>query len=97
MSKCICMLLFLGVLFGGHVRAVFSLITVIFIICVTYTITSFDEIPLDILEDEAHIRDIILTSNPHDENKIINCDPERSYGAVEDNVQLTTTENVKIY
>ncbi|XP_077297213.1 loss of visual transmission [Arctopsyche grandis] len=83
----------LGVLFGGHVRAVFSLITVIFIICVTYTITSFDEIPLNILEDEAHIHDIILTSNAHDENKMINCDPERSYGAVEDNVQLTTTEN----
>lgn len=39
----------LGVLLGGHVRAVFSLVLVIFIICVTITLTSFKEIPLDIL------------------------------------------------
>ncbi|BES97702.1 Solute carrier family 45 member [Nesidiocoris tenuis] len=36
----------LGKMFGGHVRTVFSLITVIFIACVTYTVTSFKEIPL---------------------------------------------------
>jgi hypothetical protein len=38
-----------GVLLGGHVRAVFSLVLIIFIICVTITLTSFKEIPLDIL------------------------------------------------
>ncbi|XP_047528548.1 proton-associated sugar transporter A [Vanessa atalanta] len=37
----------LGELFGGHVRAVFFLITIIFIVCVTATITSFKEIPLN--------------------------------------------------
>ncbi|CAH0729269.1 unnamed protein product, partial [Brenthis ino] len=37
----------LGALFGGHVRAVFFLITIIFIVCVTATITSFKEIPLN--------------------------------------------------
>lgn len=41
------MFFFLGALFGGHVRAVFFLITIIFIICVTVTITSFKEIPLN--------------------------------------------------
>ena len=39
-----------GVLFGGHVRLVFSLVLVIFIICVTITLTSFAEIPLRLLE-----------------------------------------------
>ncbi|XP_058063537.1 proton-associated sugar transporter A [Anopheles bellator] len=42
----------LGVAFGGHVRAVFSLITIIFIVCVLCTVTSFSEIPLSILEQE---------------------------------------------
>ena len=40
----------IGVMLGGHVRAVFTLITFIFIICVTVTITSFREIPLAMLE-----------------------------------------------
>lgn len=35
---------------GGHVRAVFTLVTVIFIVCVTVTIGSFPEIPLWKLE-----------------------------------------------
>lgn len=42
---------FIGELFGGHVRAVFSLITVIFIVCVSITVTSFAEIPLPLLEE----------------------------------------------
>jgi len=39
----------LGRLFGGHVRVVFSLVLVIFVACVTITLTSFKEIPLDVL------------------------------------------------
>lgn len=31
---------------GGHVKAVFTIITFIFIACVSFTITSFTEIPL---------------------------------------------------
>lgn len=81
-------------MFGGHVRAVFSLITIIFIVCVLYTITSFDEIPLDILEDEAHIHDIILTSNAKEENKIINCETEKSYGAMNENIGSSDVHNV---
>lgn len=39
-----------GIMLGGHVRAVFTLVTFIFIICVTATVTSFREIPLWRLE-----------------------------------------------
>merc|ERR1719208_661731 len=39
----------LGTLFGGHVRFVFTIVLFIFILCVVTTITSFNEIPLDIL------------------------------------------------
>jgi hypothetical protein len=38
-----------GVLLGGHVRAVFTVVLVIFLICVAITLTSFREIPLDVL------------------------------------------------
>ncbi|XP_050745334.1 proton-associated sugar transporter A isoform X11 [Drosophila biarmipes] len=34
---------------GGHVKAVFSIITIIFVTCVAFTITSFAEIPLWVL------------------------------------------------
>jgi len=39
----------LGTFFGGHVRFVFTIVLFIFIFCVLTTITSFNEIPLDIL------------------------------------------------
>eukprot|EP00096_Caligus_rogercresseyi_P012847 TRINITY_DN5513_c0_g1_i1.p1 TRINITY_DN5513_c0_g1~~TRINITY_DN5513_c0_g1_i1.p1 ORF type:complete len:462 (-),score=85.36 TRINITY_DN5513_c0_g1_i1:78-1277(-) len=39
----------LGMLFGGHVRLVFSFVLVLFIICVFFTLTSFQEIPLNVL------------------------------------------------
>jgi len=35
---------------GGHVRAVFTLVTFLFIGCVTYTISSFKEMPLKLLQ-----------------------------------------------
>jgi len=34
---------------GGHVRAVFTLVTFLFIGCVTYTVSSFNEMPLKLL------------------------------------------------
>ncbi|XP_030747732.1 proton-associated sugar transporter A [Sitophilus oryzae] len=40
----------IGEMLGGHVRAVFTLITIIFVICVSYTVTSFKEMPLDLLQ-----------------------------------------------
>uniref|UniRef100_A0A1B0CZJ7 Proton-associated sugar transporter A n=1 Tax=Phlebotomus papatasi TaxID=29031 RepID=A0A1B0CZJ7_PHLPP len=44
----------IGILLGGHVKAVFSLITIIFVVCVSFTVTSFNEIPLDELEKKMH-------------------------------------------
>ncbi|KAK2713609.1 proton-associated sugar transporter A-like [Artemia franciscana] len=44
---------FIGYIFGGHVRAVFTIITAIFITCVLSTLYSFQEIPLDDLNDAA--------------------------------------------
>lgn len=38
---------------GGHVRAVFTLVTFLFIICVFVTITSFREVPLWLLDATA--------------------------------------------
>lgn len=38
---------------GGHVRAVFTIVTFIFIFCVLTTVTSFREIPLWILDAQS--------------------------------------------
>ncbi|XP_026322012.1 proton-associated sugar transporter A [Hyposmocoma kahamanoa] len=51
----------IGDFFGGHVRAVFSLITVIFVACVSATVTSFKEIPLDELTEQEHFRKLAET------------------------------------
>ena len=42
-----------GVLLGGHVRVVFTLVLFIFVFCVATTLTSFNEIPLDVLTTPA--------------------------------------------
>lgn len=44
----------IGVMLGGHLHATFTLITIIFIICVAFTITSFKEIPLEVLERDQY-------------------------------------------
>ncbi len=44
-----------GVMLGGHVRAVFTLVTFIFIACVIVTLYSFSEIPLNVLSDVSNI------------------------------------------
>ncbi|XP_052900807.1 proton-associated sugar transporter A isoform X2 [Anopheles moucheti] len=55
----------LGIVLGGHVRAVFSLITIIFIVCVLCTVTSFSEIPLWILEEEIERQDPPMELRPN--------------------------------
>nr|CAI5860425.1 unnamed protein product [Callosobruchus analis] len=57
---------FIGKLLGGHVRAVFTLITVIFVICVTYTVTSFKEMPLSLLELKADLSESIPFESTED-------------------------------
>lgn len=48
---------FIGELLGGHVRAVFTLVTILFIVCVSATITSFREMPLWKLEAQTAARE----------------------------------------
>jgi len=44
----------LATLFGGHVRLVFTLVLGIFIVCVITTLTSYAEIPLDVLANSPN-------------------------------------------
>ncbi|KAG8231465.1 hypothetical protein J437_LFUL000182 [Ladona fulva] len=80
----------IGAMLGGHVRAVFTLITFIFITCVAVTVTSFKEIPLDVLESDSGelekmrreaLGDVGNTANPTEESSTL---PSHhpSYGAL---------------
>lgn len=70
---------------GGHVRAVFTLITFIFIICITYTLTSFKEVPLGLLESDGiyHFEDLVKPKDTEqDETENIAIPTESNYGSV---------------
>lgn len=59
----------IGVMLGGHVHAVFTLVTIIFVICVSVTLNSFREIPLWKLESQTqNARDISGAENGATEN-----------------------------
>lgn len=45
---------------GGHVRAVFTLITILFVLCVLYTVTSFKELPLELLERDRQLHEQLV-------------------------------------
>lgn len=81
----------IGIALGGHVRAVFTLITIIFIVCVMFTVTSFKEIPLKFLEISAP--EIILDDDDSIKMAMKNdnlgtplkkCNAGHSYGALDD-------------
>lgn len=90
-----------GVMLGGHVRAVFTLVTFIFIGCVAVTLNSFREIPLwrlqsasenIILNDEGD--DVKATSNEQSalNEKLQPSDPinrTASYGALSNQNMLS--------
>ncbi|XP_050540643.1 proton-associated sugar transporter A isoform X2 [Daktulosphaira vitifoliae] len=58
-----------GEMMGGHVKTVFTLVTILFLVCVTYTITSFKEMPLK-LQKYNQFRVVINNSDSNeDENK----------------------------
>lgn len=79
----------IGVMLGGHLHATFTLITIIFIICVFCTITSFKEIPLELLEREEYqqLRDQMVSGEERqDEQKEhdkIATDESVSYGTLD--------------
>ncbi|KAK9880972.1 hypothetical protein WA026_014323 [Henosepilachna vigintioctopunctata] len=86
----------IGILLGGHVRAVFTIITILFIVCVTCTITSFKEIPLHQLEISDQTNDD-ESNNLHlnDENKSFFEKSEVSYGSLVDDSKNETLEAKK--
>ncbi|XP_037078378.1 LOW QUALITY PROTEIN: proton-associated sugar transporter A-like [Pollicipes pollicipes] len=84
----------IGEVFGGHVRAVFTLVLFIYIACLMTTLCSFPEIPLDLInaqlkEDEKERNvgegEVMLTVNPADE-------APRSYGTVTGDTSPAATD-----
>uniref|UniRef100_A0A1B6HCC0 Proton-associated sugar transporter A n=2 Tax=Homalodisca liturata TaxID=320908 RepID=A0A1B6HCC0_9HEMI len=75
---------FIGEMLGGHVRAVFTLITYIFIVCVAYTVTSFKEIPLDLVENSDYLKAPKQSSNPEDVESQPLQQGKSKYGSTQD-------------
>ncbi|XP_077275773.1 loss of visual transmission isoform X2 [Temnothorax americanus] len=79
----------LGIMLGGHVHATFTLITIIFVVCVICTITSFKEIPLQLLERDQYrqmnepkaLEEVQGTEKQDERDKIIP-DESKTYGAL---------------
>ncbi|XP_014471690.1 PREDICTED: proton-associated sugar transporter A-like isoform X2 [Dinoponera quadriceps] len=82
----------LGVMLGGHLHVTFTLITIIFVICVFCTITSFKEIPLEVLEKDQYradelnekIQETKLEAEQEEREKIMpdECASKCSYGTL---------------
>ncbi|XP_071557745.1 membrane-associated transporter protein isoform X2 [Temnothorax nylanderi] len=79
----------LGIMLGGHVHATFTLITIIFVVCVICTITSFKEIPLQLLErdqyrqmNEPKAPEEVQGTEKQDEHDKIIPDESKTYGAL---------------
>lgn len=54
--------IYIGHFFGGNIKTVFALVTIIFLVGLTVTITSFREIPLPIMEQDEKLRPITCTA-----------------------------------
>ncbi|XP_034660439.1 proton-associated sugar transporter A [Drosophila subobscura] len=72
---------------GGHVKAVFSIITFIFVACVTLTITSFAEIPLWAISSNEN-RDYMKEK---EQSEV----PLSTYGALDNEVSVLNDEHKK--
>ena len=85
----------IGVMLGGHLHATFTLITIIFVICVSCTITSFKEIPLELLERDEYqqLQEQRKSEEKSDEQKEydkITTDECASYGTVDNDQEVAT-------
>ncbi|XP_012284226.1 proton-associated sugar transporter A isoform X2 [Orussus abietinus] len=84
----------LGQMLGGHIHATFTLITIIFIICVACTITSFKEIPLELLEkdqfQEFHEK-MLAECRKEEYDKIAN-DECTSYGTLGNDPEVNASK-----
>ncbi|KAL2729399.1 proton-associated sugar transporter A isoform X1 [Vespula squamosa] len=85
----------IGVMLGGHLHATFTLITIIFIICVAFTITSFKEIPLEVLERDQYqqIQEEKIEESKGNEYDKITGEECTSYGAVDNEQDTNMAKN----
>ncbi|XP_014284288.1 proton-associated sugar transporter A [Halyomorpha halys] len=75
----------IGEILGGHVKAVFSLVTIIFLMCIMCTVTSFKEMPLHVVCRKSSIPMQLQKScnlEESQEEKLIN-EEKDSYGSVD--------------
>lgn len=70
-------------------RAVFTLITIIFVVCVLSTVTSFKEMPLHLLEIRNEFEPPETVS--HMESALCNSDTDHNYGSI--NTSVSTCMN----
>ncbi|KOC68421.1 Membrane-associated transporter protein [Habropoda laboriosa] len=84
----------IGVMLGGHLHATFTLITIIFVICVSCTITSFKEIPLELLERDEYqqLHEQKITSEEKEEEQTehekITTDECTTYGTLDNDQEI---------
>ncbi|KZC12678.1 Membrane-associated transporter protein [Dufourea novaeangliae] len=88
----------IGVMLGGHLHATFTLITIIFVICVFCTITSFKEIPLELLEREEYqqLHDQKVRGLAQEEQKEhdkITTEESASYGTLDNNQDIVARKD----
>jgi len=89
----------IGYLLGGHVRAVFTLVTFIFIGCVTVTLYSFREIPLSVLSDVNNpdsAKDRRVAANDQYGNLQDDAAASKTYGTMGDGeagIAMTSLQN----
>ncbi|XP_053646191.2 membrane-associated transporter protein isoform X1 [Cherax quadricarinatus] len=75
----------IGVMLGGHVRAVFTLVTLIFIVCVLSTLYSVREIPLEVLQNstKAQLQKGMSVDQPLTRDDGTMEDGKGGYGSIE--------------
>ncbi|KAG7211809.1 hypothetical protein KM043_011040 [Ampulex compressa] len=91
----------IGVMLGGHLHATFTLITIIFVICVSCTITSFKEIPLEVLERDEYRQlqeqkpdaDRAPEERKEDEQEKIATELCTSYGTLDTEQEINSSTN----
>ncbi|XP_063701955.1 proton-associated sugar transporter A-like isoform X2 [Culicoides brevitarsis] len=62
---------FIGVFFGGNIKTVFALVTIIFLVGMTITVTSFREIPLPLMEKDELLRPITQVAITKAKDKVL--------------------------
>lgn len=87
--------IYIGHFFGGNVKTVFALVTMIFLVGLTVTLTSFREIPLPIMEQDEKLRPITCkaVTNAKDKSLRHNLKAKKSDSTEFQIKDLATIEN----